>query len=206
LERLAPPPRPLVELRDGDRHQLAAGTLLWRVHYRGGGHPTQWSDFRTWGPTNGRFDPHTLPPRDQERAVCYLAAHGPTCLAEVFQDTRVIERERDRPWLVAFRLAAPLVVLDATGTWPTRAGGGMTLHAGRRDDARLWAQAIYEDYGDLGGLRYPSSMAGNRPCFALFERAQSALPTTPELHRALGDPALLPYLRGAAKDFNYEIV
>lgn len=206
MERLAPPPRPLVGLRAGDRFHLPAGTLLWRVHYRAGDHPTQWSEFRTWGPTNGRFDPHTPPPRDQERAVCYLAEHGPTCLAEVLQDTRVIERERDRPWLVGFRLAAPLVVLDATGTWPTRAGGGMTLHAGRRDDARQWAQAIYEDYPDLDGLRYPSSMAGNRPCFALFERARAALPAAPALHRSLGDPALLPVLRGAAAEFNYEIV
>lgn len=189
-------------------HHLAAGTLLWRVYTRGGEHPLSWNGFRHFGPVaTMRFDHHTPDKlgaaRVQERGTLYGARHGPTCLAEVFQATRTIDRQAGDPWLVAFRTGAPIVLLDLTGTWPTRAGASMALNSGPRANARNWSRAIYEVYPQVQGLLYPSSMAANRPSVALFERATPALPREPAFHRALADPLLFPWLQVSAADFGY---
>lgn len=186
---------------------VASGTLLWRLYFRGGAHPTTWSRFRSFGPTPaGRFDHHEPPPRGQERAILYAALAGPTCLAEVFQDTRVVDRRRSEPWLVAFELARPLELLDLTGAWPTRAGASMALATGPRPRARRWARAIYAAYPQIHGLLYPSSMDASRPALALFERARPALPRQPRLHRALAEPPLLVPVRSAAARLGYRVV
>ena len=109
--------------------RLTAGTRVWRVYFRGGLHPGRWNQMRTFGPTTARFD-HHLPhaqgaPTEQTRAIQYLALDGITPLAEVFQDTRVIDRAVRSPWLVAYELDADLELLDLTGTYPTRAGASM---------------------------------------------------------------------------------
>lgn len=185
---------------------LPAGTTLWRIYFRGGHHPAFWSSFRSFGPTGSRFDHHLPPPRTQERAILYAAAEGPTALAEVFQDTRLIDRSARDPWLVGFTLTSPVALLDLTGEWPTRAGASMALSTGPRSRARRWSRSIYEAYTGLAGLYYPSSMHANRPNVALFERAEGVLAHAPVFHRPLLDPALLPVLRRVALAIGYGLV
>jgi hypothetical protein len=180
--------------------------MLWRIYSRAGPHPAAWDGFRHWGPAaNMRFDHHLEPAREQARGIVYAARRVPTCFAEVFQDARTIERSRNRPWLVGFALARPVALLDLTGTWPTRAGASMALCSGRRDRARSWSRRIYEDYAGVEGLYYPSSMDGNRPAVALYERARDAMPARPAFHRALADPALDEAAAQAALLFNYGV-
>jgi hypothetical protein len=186
--------------------RLPEGTLLWRIYRQGAAHPAAWNEFRHWGPVpNARFDHHLPPPHAQARGILYAATLVATCFAEVFQDTRTIERSRQRPWLAGFELARTLPLLDLTGTWPTRAGASMAVSSGRRDRARAWSRRIYEDYAEVEGLYYPSSMGGNQPIVALFERGRAALPARPVLHRALADPALNAAIVQAAADFDYMV-
>jgi RES domain-containing protein len=189
--------------------ELPVGTRLWRLYFRGGRHPTRWSDFRHVGPLDGRFD-HHLPdqqenPTLQDRSVLYAARHPWTCLAEAYQMTRVINREHKQPWLVAFELAKPVQLLDLTGRFPTQGGASMALMTGPRSVARRWAQGYYEVYSHAQGLMYPSSMHANEPAVVLNDRAEAAelLPAVPAFHRALADPALLTVLRNAARALGY---
>ncbi len=198
-----PPPADLCRL-EPELRRLPAGTELWRLYARGGRHPTRWNVFRSAGPTSARFDHQAAGAGD--RAILYAAAEGPTCLAEVYQDSRVIDRTARQPWLVSFRLAEELVLLDLTGTWPTRAGASMVIQSGPRPRARRWSRAVYEAYPEVQGVHYASSMRANRPCVALWERARAALPEAPTFHRPLDDPALLIPLRNAAADLGYGLV
>ncbi len=187
--------------------RLRAGTRVWRAYFRGGPHPGRWSQMRTFGPTTARFD-HQLPgargePMDQTRAIQYLALDGVTPLAEVFQDSRVIDRAARLPWLVAYELAADVELLDLTGAYPTRAGASMLINCGPRPRARAWSRAFYEAYPQIQGLHYASCMHENRPSLALYERAAVAIPARPSFHRALADQALRLMLRNAAVRLNY---
>jgi hypothetical protein len=132
-----------------------------------------------------------------------LALDGITPLAEVFQDTRVIDRAARSPWLVAYELDADLALLDLTGTYPTRAGASMLINCGSRPRARAWSRAFYEAYPKIQGLHYASCMHENRPSLALYERAEAAIPAQPSFHRALSDQALRLMLRNAAVKLNY---
>ncbi len=201
-----PEPPPLGGLADRQpaHHHLPAGSTLWRVYFRAGQHPAGWSAFRHFGPVaQARFDHHLLPPRLQDRGILYAAANGLTCLAEVFQRARVIDRGSGQPWLVAFGLLESLSLLDLTGLWPTAAGASMALASGPRPRARRWSQAIYNAYPDVQGLWYPSSMAGNAPAVALYERGSAVVPRHPLFHRPLADPALLLPLQRAARALGY---
>jgi RES domain len=197
-----PPPERLAEV-GAEQRVVAAGTALFRVYFLDGPHPTIWNEFRFYGPAAGRFDPHAPPPRLQDRGVMYLAAHPRTCLAEVFQTKRRIDVSTGQPMLVGFRLAADVWLLDLTGLWPTRAGASMAINSGPRPTARRWARAIYEAFPALDGLFYASSMAGNAPCLALFERAARAVAIAPELHRPVADPLLRAFLRRTAIALGY---
>lgn len=203
-----PEPPPAEELAKvaPDRKTLPAGSVLWRLYFRGGRHPTFWNAFRAFGPTRGRFDHQIPPPRPQLRRILYCAESGPTCLAEVFQDLRVIDRAARDPWLAGFETRNPLLLLNLTGAWPTRAGASMALSSGPRPRAQRWSQAVYEAYPDIQGLFYPSSMHANRPAIALYERAADSLPPMPIFHRPLIDPALLPVLARVARDLGYGLV
>ncbi len=189
-----------------ERKILPAGTLLWRVYFRGGDHPTYWDTLRSFGPTTGRFDHHPPPSSVQERRILYSAEQGLTCLAEVFQDSRIIDRTARKPWIGAFRTRQDLTLLDLTGDWPTRAGASMVISSGPRPRAQRWSRAIYSAFADVDGLYYPSSMAASRPALALYERAGSAIPTAPAFHRPLSDPTLLTLLRNAARDLGYAVL
>jgi hypothetical protein len=185
---------------------LPRGTALWRLYFRGGQHPTFWNTFRMYGPASSRFDHHLPPPYVQERGILYAAAHGPTCLAEVFQDTRVIDRVGKDPWLAGFILELPLKVLDLTGSWPTRAGTSMAINTGPRPRAQRWSRAFYEAFPKGQGVYFSSSMHRNSPAVALYERGLPALPSMPIFHRPLRDPALLPLLKQVARDLGYGLV
>lgn len=208
-----PEPPTAIELRKTPpvTKELAVGTLLWRIYRRGGRHPTLWHTFRHFGPLSSRFD-HHLPdtagrPRMQKRGIFYAAQDLVTCLAETFQDTRILHRNaQDQPWVVGFELSSPLLLLDLTGVWPTRAGASMALNTGARPRARRWSQTIYDAYPQVQGLYSASSMYANRPMVSLYERALGALPHHPLVHRPLNDPALFVGLDRAAIELGYDLV
>ena len=188
---------------------VPAGSVAWRIYFRGGLHPTTWKELRYAGPVDARFDHHEEnEPARHDRAVLYAAEHPATCLAEVFQKTRVVNRWHREPWLVGFETVGPIRLLDLTGIFSTRAGASMGLMTGPRSVSRAWARAFHGAYPELHGLWYPSSMHANRPAMVLTERAAEAdvLPERPSLHRSLGDPALASVLRNAARDLGYALL
>jgi hypothetical protein len=185
---------------------LSVGTRLWRIYFAGGAYSATWNGFRLFGPTNSRFDHHEEPARLQARGILYAAASPVTCLAEVFQATRVIDRGAGAPWLVGFDLVRDVRLLDLTGAWPTRAGASMAINTGPRPRARRWSMLIYATYPNVAGIYYPSSMHGNESSMAFFERAQGAMPAAPIFNRALSDPTLALRLGTAAAALGYKIV
>ncbi len=187
-------------------HTLDPGALLWRIYYSGGDHPTVWNGFRAWGPSDSRFDHHEEPARLQDRQILYAAAGRSaalTTVAEVFQSTRLVERERGAPALTAFETGRALRLLDLTGIWPTRAGASTAICSGPRGRARRWSRALYEAWGDLDGLLYSASMNAGEPAVALYERAKDALPEHPSFNRQLADPLMLTMLKNACRELNY---
>jgi hypothetical protein len=209
-----PEPPPIAKLREigPDLLTLKPDTALARIFFRGGNHPAVWDEFRFWGPGQARFDHHLLDaagkPTLGPRGIFYAAgAGGPgalaVCLAEVFQETRIIDPLDRAPWFVVFRTARALDLLDLRGLWPTRAGASAAISSGSKARARRWSQAIHAAYPALDGLVYTSSMGGGADAYALFERARPALPARPAFHRALADPALAAPLLAAAAAINY---
>ncbi len=128
-----------------------------------------------------------------------------TCVAEVFQATRVVDRDVNGRCIAAFRLTRSVPLLDITDDWPTRAGASQAIASGPRPRAQAWARAIYDAYPGLEGIWYPSSMHGGHPALVLFERADSALPGVPEIDIPLSHPGLLPDLTRAAGSLGYLI-
>jgi hypothetical protein len=192
---------------------LPAGSLIWRAHFGGGDYSTRWNEFRFFGPSQaGRFDHHFLnavgQACKQTRGILYAATHPTTCLAEVFQRMRIINRLRRLPMLVGFRTDADLLLLDLTRDYPTRAGASMSLSSGPRGAARAWSQQFYECHTDVHGLWYPSSMHRNSPAIALYEHAEQtrALPPRPVFHRELADILLLDRMKAAALQIGYGLI
>lgn len=207
-DRLPQPP-PVARLRaiDPEIHVLPAGAVVWRIYFRAGAHPSCWNGFRAFGPTNARFDHHPPPARrHRRRAILYASEAIPTSIAEVFQQTRLIDRFAGSPALAAFRLTRPLSLLDLTGAWPTRAGASMAIHSGSRSRARAWSRAIHAAYPNVEGLRHASSMNANQPAFAFYERARSALPTAAATDLPLAAPGLMAPLAAAALRFGYALL
>jgi hypothetical protein len=200
-----PWPPPVDDLRRirPEHHTLRSGSLLARVYARGGRYPSRWNDFRYAGPiASARFD-HHIP--GEERGVLYGAPAMLTCVAEVFQGTRVIDRVADYRCLTAFRTTRAVRLLDLTGDWPTRAAASQAIASGPRNRAQAWARTIYDAYPVLDGMWYPSSMHGGHPAVVLFERTVDALPSDPELDVPLTHPGLVPDLTRAANALGYFI-
>lgn len=196
-----PPPPDSLRGARAAHHTLRPGTLLARVYPRAGRHPTTWRDFRFDGPLAGaRFDHHVT---GERRGVLYAALDLVTCVAEVFQGSRVVDRFADDRCLAAFRLTRPVRLLDLTGDWPTRAGASQAISSGPRPRAQAWARAIYDAYPMVEGLWYPASMHGGQPALVLFERAELALAPSPDLDVPLSHPGLLPDLTRAAGSLGY---
>jgi RES domain len=182
-------------------------TTLWRIYGTTGGHGGSWARFRHFGPVStARFDHHLPPPSEQARAVLYAALAIQTCIAEVFQDTRVIDCRRRGVWLAGFRLAREVSLLDLSGTWPTRAGASQAISSGPRDTARAWARSIYQAYPSLDGLWYRSSMDAGRPAIALNQRAETALRQQPDVHLPLTHAGLEVPLARMGRTLGYLLV
>ena len=182
-----------------------------RVYYARGRHPQSWDQFRYFGPLNSRWD-HHLPDalgnsQTQARGIYYAAADAKTCLAEVFQATRRIDRVFQAPWLVVFETSADLKLLDLSGDYATRMGASMAIHSGNRGRARGWARALYDAYPQAHGILYAASMHGGRHAIALNERAlkEPLFPAHPLFHRALADDAMVDPLKQAAAELGYAL-
>lgn len=183
-------------------------TVLWRIHATASAHVVPWNQLRHFGPLPGaRFDPHQPPPHDQQAGVLYLALDISTCLAEVFQDTRDVNRHDRVPYLTGLRLTRTVALLDLAGTWPTRAGASQAINStGRRAVTRGWARSIHQAFPTLDGLWHPSSMNAGLPCVTLFETAADALPREAEVSVPLGHPALAGAVARAAATLGYGLL
>lgn len=187
--------------------ELAADTLLARIYFAAGPHPSQWNQFRHFGPTGARWDHHLLgahgEPAEQDRGVLYCAPDVDTCAAEVFQATRRIDRIRNAPTLVVFALKGPATLLDLRGRFATTIGASTAIHSGPRARARAWAHQLYDAYPHTQGIYYGSSMNGHAPAVVLNERATRAAPELPRFHRALNDDMLVGVLQRIALRLSY---
>jgi hypothetical protein len=190
---------------------LPAGTTLARVYYSRVSYAQAWNEFRYYGPLSSRWDHHVPDaagrPKHQERGVYYAARDAKTCLAEVFQATRRIDRVFQAPWLVVFESQAPLALLDLTGDFATLMGASMAIHSGSRGRARGWARDLYEASHQFQGILYAASMHGGKPAVALNERALRApvFPAHPLFHRALADGVMLDTWKHAASELGYAL-
>jgi RES domain len=192
-----------------DVRVLPAGTRLWRVYFRGGDHPGAWDRMRAFGPLLGaRFDHHAEPQGVQQREILYAAIGDEaiaTCVAEVFQEGRLVDTGRHAPFLACFELIRTVSLLSLRGRWPTRAGASANINSGPRPRCRRWSRTIHGAYPDVAGLLYASSMNGNEPAVALYERALPSLPATPVFDRPLSDPGLLVPLERIAESLGYDL-
>jgi hypothetical protein len=190
-----------------DIHSWPSGEDFIRTFRQGGSHPVAWNSFRHFGPTNARFDHQESPPgTDPDRGIYYAAKSLTTCLAEAFQDTRVINLSRHAPWIAVFETTRDLELLDLTGSWPTRAGASMKINTGPRHISRAWSRQFYSAFPTIDGLYYSSSMHANEPCIALYERATGALPRAPLFCRPLSDPTLLSDIKRSARTMGYHLL
>jgi hypothetical protein len=129
----SPPAASVLRQLDPPWVRLRAGEdKLARIYHASGPHPVAWNQFRTWGPArNARFDHHQPDasdhPRAQSRGILYCATQGMTCLAEVFQGTRVVNRTDDDPYLCVFACTRNLKLLDLTGEFATRMGASLAM-------------------------------------------------------------------------------
>lgn len=206
MVKLPLPPEPAaLHRRVSDVHRLG-DRVLWRVHRTSGEHIVAWNALRYWGPASAaRFDPQPPPPSISERGVSYAATDIPTALAEVFQQTRVINTRRGDPYLTAWRPSRSVQLLDLTGEWPIRAGASFTLNTGRRDRCRAWARTIHTAWPEIDGLWHRSSMTGQH-IVTLFTHAADSFPARPVFSVPLSHPGLRAGLLAAASQINYRTV
>jgi hypothetical protein len=186
---------------------LAGSAALARVYFGSSAHPVSWNEFRHWGPGSAaRFDHHQTDTQGrsqtQSRGIFYCAPQAITCIAEVFQHARVIDRTTDDPYLCVFSLRRPLRLLDLTGEFATRMGASAAIHSGPRHRSRRWAAALYDAF-DHDGLLYLSSMHPGAQAMALNERCSEALPASPDFNRPLADPSLTDVVDACAFRLGY---
>jgi hypothetical protein len=127
---------------------------------------------------------------------------GMTCIAEVFQGTRVVNRTDNDPYLCVFSPGRDLKLLDLTGDFATRMGASLAIHSGPRNRARGWARALHDAF-DHDGLLYLSSMHPGASAIALNERAADAIPDAPLSNRPLSDPLLTDVIDALTRRLGY---
>lgn len=160
---------------------------------------------RQHGPlTSARFDPHPEPAGTRSMGIVYVAGDVPTALAEVYQQTRVIQRGFRAAQLTAWFPTRTLRVLDLTDVWPTRAGASHSLNGGCKDYTRSWVRAVITAWPDLDGMVY-TGITG-RQCWVLYTPAADAFPSAPDFSQPLAAAALGPALASAARQVGYLVV
>jgi hypothetical protein len=216
MSRLPQPPAPAALKKLLRPHEdvvaVHSGTRLVRVFAAGGRHLQRWNTFRTTGPLpHARFDPH--PPQAGGEAgradvgVLYFALSARTSIAEVYQQTSIVDRSTRRPHLVVFQPRRTLRLLDLAGLWPTRAGASQEISAGHKDVTQAWARAIHAAFPDLDGLWYRSSMDSGDPAVCLWEPpAVDALPASPDVLLPLDHPGLDLPLSRICEALNYTLL
>jgi hypothetical protein len=202
-----PPPASALQQLEPPFLVIDSGRRLARLYFAGGPRPTTWNSFRHWGPAaRARLDHHLLDdgrePYEQARSVLYCATAAQTCIAEVFQGTRVIERSRSDPYLAVFRLVRPVRLLDLSGAFVTQMGASLAIHSGPRNRARAWARALYDAF-DHDGILYRSSMNAGALAIALNDRCEQALQPAPDFNRPLADPSLTDLVDACAFELGY---
>ncbi len=181
---------------------------LWRLHMPAGDYPLRWNELRTFGPLpNARFDPWLPPPDDRAAdtltcGVGYFAFNISTCLAEVFQARRIVDREGGVQ-LTAFKPTRELHLLDLRGDWPITLGASHLINSGPKDRCRACAHAIRSAHPGYDGLMY-TGMSG-RDCLALYAPPGDVFPPLPAFTKPLADPALDPYVANAAEQIGYGV-
>lgn len=138
--------------------------------------------------------------------MLYAATELRTCVAEVFQTARVVDRRTGAPHVAIWRPARTLRLLDLAGTWPTRAGASQAISSGSRARARAWARAIRAALPDIDGLWYRSSMDSGRPALCLWAPAVDAMPQRPLSNLPLDAPALALPLARMARRLGYRLL
>jgi RES domain-containing protein len=194
--RLAATPAEYAEIRD----------VLWRLHSpHHPDHPMRWDETRTYGPlTTARFDPWLPPPKERApEGVAYFGRDVPTCVAEVFQDTRHVSTSRRGLQLTAFVPSRTLRLLDLRGSWPISIGASHLINSGPRRRCRAWAHALRNAHPDADGLIF-TGMAG-RDCVTVFDPPGGLFPEAPEFSRPFSDPALASRIADACSQIGYAL-
>jgi hypothetical protein len=200
---------------------LPSGTPIVCIRNAGGKHARPWNLPRHIGPVKHcRWDPH-LPdpsgqPYHQNRGAQYWAKSVKGAFAEFFQrqgnpqrgePPGVINRRRNAPTLVVCSTVADASLVNLCGDYPLRAGFPISaLLAGPRERCRQLARILYEAHPHTHGLLYPSALLPQEHCIALWERGTVALPSVPDVHRPLSDPAFDVLVKNLAADLGYVIV
>ncbi|WHT16156.1 RES domain-containing protein [Crossiella sp. CA-258035] len=217
MARLPPPP-PHVQLRslvdeDRDVHRVPPGQTLYRVFTAGGSHSALWNTFRVHGPLpHARFDAHPGAPDGSVRealaeGAVYYSTSLLASMATVYQSTSIVDRRTRSPFVVAFRPARTLRLLDLSGLWPVRAGTSLALSTGPTKVTQSWARAIREACPHLDGLWYRTVMAPLDHSVCLWDPpAAPGLPDEPDLLLPLSDPRLDEPLTRICAELNYTLL
>lgn len=184
------------------------GEALWRIYRTASKYRPAWDDLRTFGPVKGqRFDPHPLPPANYPNSgVLYAATSATTAFAEVYQDTRRIDRDEEAPALVGWEPTRELTLLDLTGNWPVQNKAASAMQMGPKRGTQNWARAIANRL-DVDGLWHLSSING-QPIVSLFERSKRvpSFPTRPDYRVLLADDAANSPINQAREDLEYGVL
>lgn len=204
------PRRPSGPLTYTDDDLRAYDGPLWRIHTVGGEHPSRWNELRTFGPVDSRWDPHPEPRTDHPgHGVLYAATDPTTAFGEVFQARRRIELTENDRHLTGWRPTRELVLLDMTGSWPSRQGAAAALSSAPKSTCRSYARAIHDELVVAGpridGI-YVNSTITNTPVVVLFEGAKDANPTAPEISRPLHHDDLVVAVDRAVVELGYGLV
>lgn len=146
-----------------DAEMAEVDRALWRLHTPTGPHPLCWDHLRSYGLlTSARFDPWP-PPTDhgidpETSGVGYFALDIPSCLAEVFQTCRGVDRGGGVQ-LTGFSPTRPLALLDLRTDWPIAIGASHLINSGPKDRCRAWACALRSAHPGCDGL-LRTGMAG----------------------------------------------
>ncbi|WNM27357.1 RES family NAD+ phosphorylase [Demequina capsici] len=176
---------------------------LWRIVRTTGLYTHAWNDGRAWGPLPAmRWDPHHPPASGQpDRAVLYMATTVKAAVAEAWARKRRIDVRTGSPIVVRATPAQPLDLLDLTGDWPIRNGGGASLPHAPLPVCRTWARAILDARPDLDGLYSSSTMTGVN--VTLFPAGIAKLPSSPDMAAPAIDVKVRALLEAIASEIGY---